>query len=544
MNAATTDPGDGKKKSFLTHQRGREKAAQSNAEPQILEAQAIKKVMEHPAALSGKMAKISSLRESGGPDLKKNYIRDKASSTLPGAMARVHQQHQEEKIRERLQGQTSENKLSRIRTKASESLQMEDPDPGPAKSTLLFWGFFGRFAKSVLLVQPLQLTTLFYMLVALGSIEWSRAFLSPLPGPGQVYDQSFTASVMAGGMLLGLGIYFLISVILYLSLNRRHGGIGKFFGLKVVVNAFLPLALGQLIFMVTGSFMLGESYWRGMMSPELAGARNWVLPVLWIWGGYRVAQAVSGLFSLTLPQRVWCKLGICLIAGLPVLFNRADGLHPGRAAFEQDWAALKKDVMASGAALPVSRYNEMEKRLGFYDTARKRDLYLYRMQALYRLNSLDNARADALRLDRMAVTGSADDELAKGLNYLLQNRLDLALPKFEAALMLDPDCSPAHQWSALGLAAFDLDAAESHARILMENDPNVFHLQLLVRLLFAREKYQDIWDSMLRVDVPPEDWDPVTLFQGAEAAKALGNTRRADFLHALARNKGYDSGGD
>lgn len=490
------------------------------------------------------MAKISSLRESGGPELKKNYKGDKATSTLPGAMARVHRQHQENEMRDRIQGKISDKKESRMRSKMTEHFQMEDPDPGSIKSILFFWGFFGRFAKSVLLVQPLQLTLLFYLLVALGSIEWSRAFLSPLPGPGPVYDQNFAASVMAGGVLLGLSLYFLISFTLYFALNRRHGGIGKMFGLKVVVNAFLPLALGQFIFMVLGTLWYGESYWRGMMSPELTNVRIWVLPALWIWGGYRVAQAVTGLIEMSLPVRIYCKCGICLLAALPVLFARVDLIHPGAAALEQDWAALKKDVMISGAALPINRYNQMEKRLAFYDTVRKRDLYLYRMQALYRMEALDQARADALRLDRMALTGSADDELAQGLNYLLQNRLELALPKFEAALKLDPNCNPAHQWSALGLAGSDLDAAEVHARILMENDPNVFHLQLLVRILYAREKYQDIWDSMLLVDVPPEDWDTLTLFQGGEAAQALGNTRRADFLHALARSKGYDSGGD
>lgn len=43
MNAATNDPGNGKNKNFLTHQRGRETSEHSNDAPQILEAQAIKK---------------------------------------------------------------------------------------------------------------------------------------------------------------------------------------------------------------------------------------------------------------------------------------------------------------------------------------------------------------------------------------------------------------------------------------------------------------------------------------------------------------------
>lgn len=540
MSAASHEPGDGKKKSFLTHQREKPSAMPVVEAPQILEAQLVKSVQTHPAALSGKMAKISSLRESGGPELKSNLNREKASSTLPGAMARVHRQQQESEIRDRLQGKAASQKISKLKPKPPESLKVEDPEPGLLKSSLWFWGFFGKFTKSVMLVQPLQVTLLFYILTALGSIEWTRVFLSPVPGPGSVYDPTFAARVMAGGMLLGLGFYLGISALLYLILNRKYGGIGRIFGLKVVVNAYLPLALGQLLVMAAGSLWLGESYWRGLLPAEFSTLRDLLLPGLWIWGAYRMAQAVTGLFDMPLPVRIWCKSGACALAVLPVWLSAMPVLYRGTAALDADWMALRQEVMASAAALPVRQYDEMERRLPFYDTARKRDLYLYRMQAHYRMGALDEARADALRLDRMAWRGSAEDELAKGLNYLFQNRLDLALPRFEKALQLDPDCSPAHQWSALGLAAFDLDAAEGHARVLMENDPNVFHLQLLVRLLSAREKYQEIWDSMLRVDTPPEEWDPLTLYQGGKAAESLANPRRAAFLYSLARSKGFD----
>lgn len=544
MTASSPGIPDQPSKNFLTHNRGREKEKSPAQDPIILEAGSVHKLSAHPAALSGKMAKISSLRESSSPEIKNNLTQGKATSSLPGAMARVHRKHQEEEIRDRLQGKSSQRTESRRKENVSTSLQMEDPDPGTGKSALLFWCFFGRFAKSVLLAQPLQVTLLFFLLTGLGSIEWSMAFLSPLPGPGPVYDPAFASTVVAGGMLLGMGFYFLLSLVLNMSLHHFHGGIGKMFGLKVMVNAFFPLAIGQLCFIGWGSLWMGESYWRGMMHPEFAALRNVVLPILWIWGAYRVAQAVTGLFEMSFPLRLWTKAGVLALAAVPWLISHDGFIQPGETALNRDWDLLQEDVMTSGAALPIDRYDAMEKRLTFHDTRRKRDLYLYRMQALYRLDTLDRARADALRLDRMAFAGSADDDLAKGLNYLFQNRIDLALPKFNAALASDPDCNPAHQWSALALAAFDLDAAEQHARILMQRDPNVFHLQLLVRILFAREKYQEIWDSTLMVDAPPEAWDPMTLYQGGKAAEALGYKRRAEYLLSLARSKGQDSDRD
>jgi hypothetical protein len=75
----------------------------------------------------------------------------------------------------------------------------------------------------------------------------------------------------------------------------------------------------------------------------------------------------------------------------------------------------------------------------------------------------------------------------------------------------------------------------------MTSEPNVFHLSLMVRILFVQEKYQEIWDVMLDVDTSPEKWDPVTLYQGGIAASKLGNLRRSATLLALAKVKGFEA---
>lgn len=542
----TDKPKKSDKKNFLTHTKGKPEPEPAVPEGTVLEAQSVAHRQPHEAALSGKMAEISSMRESGTPipEHKSYGAKNKGGSTLPQAMARVHRKHQEDEIRERLQGKKNTGKPEVHKAGISSDLRMEDPDPGFEKSLFWFLFSFGRFSKGVLLVQSLPVTLLFWMLCGLGSILLSVGWLIPVAGPGPVYDSLFTSRVLAGGMLLGMGGFLAASLALFLILRKKFGGIGKLYGLKVVVNAFLPLALGQLFTMGYGTLSLGESYWRGNVPAGYAFLSNVLLPGLWIWGGYRVAQAATGLFNMNFVTRIWLRTGITLILSVPVLLYAADLpsiLHRG---LYGDWEHLKRETMASPEPLPLNRFDDFEKRIPFREVDLRRELYLARMQNLYRADQMDAARADALRLDRMAIPGSPEDELAKGLNYLFLGRLDLAIPRFQSAIALDPDCTPAHQWLALGLVATDINAAEEEARILMKSDPNVFHLQLLVRILFVQQKYQQIWDAMLTVNAPAEEWDPVTLYQGSVAAASLGKLRRSETLLSLARSKGLESKGE
>jgi len=532
----------GKVESFLSHSGGRKKKEPEKDERTLPEALPVPPKSESQAALSEKMAKISSIRVSAGPLDPSALIADnRAASTLPQAMARLHRLKQEKALREKLSDSTTKQK--KLVRKPIEFIQMsmDDPDPGFLKTTTWFIFSFGRFAKSVLLAQSLKLSLLFCLIVGLGSIHTSIGFLSPLPSPEQLYDVNFASRVIAGGMILGLAVYLLLSIILFLTAGKIFGGIGKMFGLKVVVNAFLPLAVVQLIAMGFGTMVLGEAYWRGNLPVGYGVFSGWILPGMWLWGGYRIAQVFTQLYSLSLPMRFGLKMGIPLVLSLPLLTSVSGVERLMHSGFEKEWAVLQTNVMASGGFLPIERYDQIEGRIPFRDIERKRDLYLFRMQALYRLDEQAIARADALRLDRMSTSGSADDHLAKGLNYLFQNRLDLAIPKLKLAIEVDPTCLPAHQWLALGQVSSNIGLAEEHAHILMTSEPNVFHLSLMVRILFAQEKYQEIWDVMLDVDTSPEKWDPVTLYQGGIAASKLGNLRRSATLLALAKVKGFEA---
>lgn len=532
----------GRVRDFLSHSRERKNKEPEKYESTLPEALPVPPKRESQEALSEKMAKISSIRESAGPLDQSAVIMDnRAASTLPQAIARLHRIKQENALRERLNDSTTKEKKLVRKPIESHQMSMDDPDPGLLKTTTWFIFSFGRFAKSVLLAQALQVSLLFSLIVGLGSIHTSIGFLSPLPGPGPLYDVNFASRVIAGGMILGLAVYLLLSIILLFMAEKIFGGIGKMFGLKVVVNAFLPLALVQLIAMGFGTMVLGEAYWRGNLPVGYGIFSGWILPGMWLWGGYRIAQVFTQLYSLSLPVRFGLKMGIPLVLSLPLLTSVSGVERLMHSGFEKEWAVLETDVMTSGASLPIERYDQMEERIPFRDIERKRDLYLFRMQALYRLDEQSIARADALRLDRMSAKGSADDQLAKGLNYLFQNRLDLAIPKLKSAIEVDPNCLPAHQWLAAGQVASNIELAEEHAHILMTSEPNVFHLSLMVRILFVQEKYQEIWDVMLDVDTSPEKWDPVTLYQGGIAASKLGNLRRSATLLALAKVKGFEA---
>lgn len=495
------------------------------------------------AALSEKMAKISSMRESSVPhDNHANESDDpKSSSTLPKTMARVSRLRKESEIKERLvQGKVTASKTTDSPDE-SDLFRMDDPEPGFFTSFIWFVFSFGRFARSVLLVQSPQNIFLFFLIAALGSIQCTMSFLSPVAGAGPVYNTAFTSQVVAGGMLLGVGFYLMLSLLLHFAVNKVFGGIGRLFGLKILVNAFLPLAVFQIAAMIYGTILIGEAYWRGNVPVGYEVFTLWILPAMWIWGGYRIAQVFTGVFTLRRPAKIGVKLGLPLFAAFTfgAALKSVDVFF--RQDFRNDWEVFEQDVQSQGTFLTIERFDQMEKRIPFHDIRKKRDLYLYRMQALFRLDEYSTARADALRLDRMSLPDSAYDRLAKGLNFLFQDHLDLAASEFSSAIERDPLCLPAHQWLTLLNAGSDIQKAEKHARILMDADPNVSHFRLLVRILFAQEKHQQIWNLMLEVDAAPDQWDPLTLEQGGVSAGKVGKIQRSEMLLELSKEKSSET---
>ncbi|MEX2607270.1 MAG: hypothetical protein WD708_07990 [Kiritimatiellia bacterium] len=496
------------------------------------------------AALSGKMAKISSIRDSTGFRESDPAWKEKAgaASTLPEAMARVNRKHRNEELKKQLDTTTPESSRPMKRQTTREPLNMEDPEPGPMRTLYWFVFRFGRFANGVLLAQPIGYSVVFVFLVALGSVYHSLGLLVPgSPGPNRLFGSGFPLRVVGGGVLLGVICFFGVSFIFNRVLQARCGKVGKGFGYKVVAQAFAPLAVLQIMALIAFSLLWGEAFWRGATPAGFGPVHFVLIPLFWLWGGFRLAQALCGLFAPRFLSRLGLKGGLAGVAGCLGILLTHGLAWLDTTSHAEAWAELKSDVMQSGAALPIERYDRMEKQLGFRDVSRRRELYLWRLQAHYIRDDRMAARADALRLDRMEPPGSPYRELARGLNLLMQDRLDMALVRFESALEKDPGCLPAHQWMALAYVGRDLSVAESHARRLMGAEPNVFHLQVLVHILFARNKHQEIWDVMLTVDAPPEEWDPLTLAQGGISARALGKYKRADILLDLARRKGLDS---
>ncbi len=520
------------------------KEAPEESFPKVVPAEPVLVGRDFSAALSGKMAKISSIREStdfkgSDPNWKEKAG---ATSTLPEAMARLNRKHRNEELRNQLDTSKPVSGKSLKRTPTKEPLNVEDPAPGPMRTLHWFIFRFGRFANGVLLAQSIWYSVFFAGLVALGSIYHSLGLLVPgTPGPNSLLGGAFVLRVLGGGFLLGLVFFSALSFLFNWVVGARYGKVGNGFGFKVVAQAFVPLAVCQILAVMVFSLLWGEAFWRGATPDGFEVVHFVLIPLFWVWAGFRLGQAVCGLYAPRFLSRLLIKgVLVCVTGGLGLLLTRGLSRLEAGASMEA-WSDLKADVMQSGAALPIEHYDQMEKRLGFRDVSRRRDLYLWRLQAHYIRDDRMEARADALRLDRMEPSGSAYRELARGLNLLLQDRLDLALPRFENAVEIDPSCLPAHQWMALAYVGRDLSVAESHARRLMEAEPNVFHLQLLVRILFARDKHQEIWDVMLTVDAPPEEWDPLTLAQGGMSARILGKDRRADVLQDLAERKGFDS---
>lgn len=560
---------EGAKKSMLTHAREHVEASKtvSESDPPVLKAAEVQaadsstepsddpfsgRVSAEPliakrdasAALSDKMAKISSLRESTGFHESTVAWKQKAgaTSTLPEAMARVNRKHRNEELRKQLDAKEPASGKSLKRSLTREPLNVEDPAPGPMRTFHWFVFRFGRFANGVLLAQSVWYSVFFVGLVAMGSIYHSMGILVPAaPGPNPLPDFHFLVRVVGGGFLLGVVCLSTVSILFNKMVQARCGKVGKGFGHKVISQAFVPLAVLQILAMCVFSLLWGEAFWRGAAPAGFDVVHFILVPLFWLWGGYRVGQALCGLYAPRFLSRLGIKGGTaCLTGVLGILLTHGmAGLD--RISHADAWSDLRAEVMQSGASLPIERYDRMEKRLGFRDVARRRDLYVWRLQAHYIQGDRMAARADALRLDRMEPPGSAYRELARGLNLLMQDHLDMALVRLEKALEIDPSFLPSRQWMALAYVGRDLELAESHARQLMQAEPNVFHLQLLVRILFAREKHQEIWDVMLTVDAPPEEWDPLTLAQGGISALTLGKEKRAEVLLDLAERKGFDS---
>lgn len=493
----------------------------------------------NPAALSEKMAAISSLRESNSPSGSKIggnwHERAKMMSSLPEALSRVDRRIRLQNLPEHMQ----EAERAMEEALSSEELLAEDPDPGTLRVLTWFLFRFGRFVRGPMLRQtPFMLIGLLIILsmsFSAQGMEWTMPSLTSVSSVFVTGSFFLRLLVMVAA---AAGFYLLLSLLLVHLLKVGEDRARLMFGIRVVVNAFLPLAVVQSFYVLLHNAVLGEAFWRGAPLGITAVWTTWIFPLCWAWCSFRIAQAVCTCLEIDLLPRIFVKTGAIALGCV-----MAAPLHPAVVGWthqgaQHDWNELRRQVQEPGSSLNTEAFSRLEKGLPLHATESRRELYLYRLQQHFRQGDTDAALDDALRLDRISPEHTAMDHVAKGLTLFLRGRLDLAVQRWKTAVELDPDCLHAHQWLALASVGANVEEAEHHARILMRQDPNVFHLYLLVRILDSQEKHAAIWEAMFDVDAPPEEWYPLTLLQGGMAARELGKVRRAERLLTLAEARG------
>lgn len=545
----TSLPNDGKRQ-LLTHQTPKGRTASNPAAtsentklaytpPVPAKGSSTQKVSDghpgsSPASLSEKLAAISTLRESTPREenRRKRSWRDGdlAPSSLPEALSRV-----DRKLRMDALPQQTEEKES-----ADEEVQIEDPNPGIFSEAFWFIFRFGRFVRGPMLRESrlLLIGILFFLALSMcaQTLEWVGPAFS---ATRTLFSPSVFSLLLALTVVPAVLFYTVSGWVLLRGMRNAASEVNPLFGLRVVVNAFLPLGMVQSVYLILNSVVFREAFWRGAL-PEWAAVWNlWVFPVCWAWSGFRLAQATCSLLPVSHSKKVLLKTG-CLGAGLIL----GALLHPDVAAwFHQDavreWSVHRKRFLEPGATLELEVFDRIEQNLPFHAVDLRSELILFRLQQRFRQDRMDLVLEDALWLDRISPPGSAMDDVAKGLTLFLRGRLDLAVSRWNSAVGKDPDCLPAHQWLALASVGNDVQEAEQHARVLMKKDPNVFHLYLLVRILDVQNKHAAIWEAMFDVEAPPEEWYPLTLLQGSRAAEELGKAKRAERLRTLAEARGF-----
>jgi len=492
---------------------------------------------EVSARISEKMAAISTMRDSTtrGVQKKAKSQREKAMnfSSLPDALARIDRRLN---IENSPQPSLKEESAHNDATKKQDVL--DDPPPGSLRSLTWLLFRFGRYVHGPMLRQsPFTVIGVWFILslsLCAQVIDWvgpSLTMATSLYASPEFYLR-LLASFVAGALL-----YLLTAIGFKFLASTDELQVGLLYSLQIVVNAFLPLAAAQSLYILIHHAFLGEAFWRGAILGISPFWGFWVFPLAWAWSGLRLSQAMSSLIPFTSGRHHPAKTvtaGIVLFLGL--------GFHPTiEEAVRHDalieWSARRKQLLDPQRTLNDSFFLRLEKSLPFHATQARTELYLFRLQQRFRQGEISLALEDAMRLERISPRGTAMENVAKGLGHFLRGGQDAAIRSWNTALNIDPDHLPAHRWLALASVGKDTKKAEEHAAFLMENDPNVFHLYLLVRILESQGKWAEIWEAMLHVDSPPESWYPLTLLQGSVAARELGMVRRSEQLLRVANRK-------
>ena len=473
--------------------------------------------------LSRKLASISSLPESSKEKAPwSEHVR--VYSTLPEALSKMNRKMRVDELPEQL----AKVEVALEEEEYNEVMHVEDPDPGVLLSGMWFLFSFGKFVRGPMLRQSKGevLGLMLFLCVAMCSqgMEWSHASLvSVLP---VMWVREFylrlswvMGAVFAASLIMGLLISW--------ALGTWERGLPGFTGLRIVVNALLPLGIIQLFLMILQLSMYGEAYWRGVRLLEIQHITESVLLFLWGISGLRIAVAIFASRKVAIHTQIFLKFLAFVVGLAPGVDLHAGVVEQAKQAAVEDWNLASRQALAPGSFLDEARFEKIETHLPLREVQIRQDLYLLRLQQQFRQRNLEAALDNAILLERISPGETAMDELGKGLQEFLEGRLDLAVPHWKDAVLIEPDCVAAHQWLALAEMANDLVDAERHARILMQIDPNVFHFYLLVRVLDAQGKQEEIWQAQFEVNAPVDEWYPLSVSQVGLAARALGNEKRA-----------------
>lgn len=493
---------------------------------------------DSPATLSHKMAAISSMRASTVEADKREKSSGKGISrmlsSLPDALARI------DRKLTLSDSMVAGDGFHDDSTSASPSRSMTKPEPDPGSIRAIFWYLFrfGLYTLGPLKSQSRFVVIGMWIVLSLSISAQAMVWLGPgVVTSGSVYISKEFLLRLAGSTSAAFIIYVIIGMCFYWLADNDDKS-GPITGVGIVVNACAPLMLVQTAYILVHHALLGESFWRGATLGGASPWNEWVFPVVWVWSGIRLAQAATALTSTGSGLR---QMAPMILFFIPVLAGA--GLHPAvahiaRQDVVKEWAVLREQFLAPDMTFDSERFARLERNLPFHADEARSELYLYRLQVRFREGDFDAALEDARRLERLFPSGSAMDFVAKGLTAFLAGRQDEARRLWSRAIEKDADCLPAHRWLALVSVGEDPEKAERHARFLMQKDPNVFHLFLLVRILESRDMPEDIWQAMLEVNAPPEKWYPLTLLHGGLAAQTLQKTKRAEQLLRLAAEKG------
>lgn len=463
----------------------------------------------------------------------------KSSSTLPETMARLNR---ENRFRERVNralgkdggGEGGPKNSSSSEPSDERTYVVDDPSPGPGQAVFHFVFLFGRFANGVQLAQPVGLTLACLVVGALGMILPFLPWLVPdVASPTPIVDGGFLTRVFASGTAGGLAAYVAMSLLFNLAVRARFGRVGLLFGLRVVTGALFPLAVVQVACLATGLSPGAEAFWRGAPPEAVRGIQTYVFPLLWTWGGLRLAQAVARMDRMPLAPAA------ALFTIVPLLFFAATlPSHPAWRAWRL--APLAEEVADVEARMgdPDSRTLQdlasLENRLPFRAVRLRRRVYEAKIEALARMDRPRRARAACRQLEFSSPPKSPQWFLARGVNvHLLDKRPDVAKNLLLQAVEQNPELAAARKWTARALRSENPEAALPHARKAFELSDTVRMFTLYLDVLELLDRPGEIWDAMLATERPPETWPDDTLRLGAATAERLGNLKRAERLREL-----------